>query len=78
MPEPKFKTEAYFMGLIFSKDEDKKIQNPLYFTLEYTDEHNSFFCFWDMSEGHHNQGLVELTKYAFIQKIRNFYEYVGI
>jgi hypothetical protein len=73
MPEPKFKTEAYFMGLIFSKDEKKKIKNPLYFTLECSDENNSFFCFWDKSERHHNHGLVEPTKEAFVESIKEFY-----
>jgi hypothetical protein len=73
MPKPENKTEAYYIGFLLSKDEKKKIKNPLYFTLEYTDEDNSFFCFWDKSERHHNHGLVEPTKDAFVESIERFY-----
>lgn len=77
MPKPEIKTEAYYVGFYFNRDLSENNLIPLFFTLEYSDNNNSFFCYWDQQEAHHNLGLVEPTKEAFKQNIRNFYQKVG-
>ncbi len=74
MPEPEIKTEAYYVGFFFNRNLYYTNLIPLFFTLEYSDQNNCFFCYWDEQDKHHNLGLLEPTKNSFIQNIRNCYQ----